>query len=111
MELNKILDAQRAFFASGATLDIDFRISKLKLLKDTVKQYEAEIATALKSDLGKSEFESFMCEIGLVYDELSYMIKHTRKLAAEKTVHTPLVNFASHSYTKPTPYGDRKSVV
>ena len=104
--LNKILDAQRKFFASGATLDVDLRISKLKLLKDTIKQYEGEIAAALKQDLGKSEFESFMCEIGLVYDELSYMIKHTRKLAAEKTVHTPLVNFYSHSYTKPTPYGN-----
>ena len=106
MELNKILEEQRAFFASGATLDIDFRISKLKLLKDTVKQYEKEISEALKQDLGKSEFEGFMCEIGLVYEELSYMIKNTRALAAEKTVHTPLVNFASRSYTKPTPYGN-----
>lgn len=106
MELNKILEEQRVFFASGATLDIDLRISKLKLLKDTIKEYEAEISAALKQDLGKSEFESFMCEIGLVYDELSYMIKHTRALAAEKTVHTPLVNFASTSYIKPTPYGN-----
>ena len=106
MELNKILEEQRIFFASGATLDIDFRISKLQLLKDTIKQYEKEISDALKSDLGKSEFESFMCEIGLVYEELSYMIKNTRTLAAEKTVHTPLVNFASRSYTKPIPYGN-----
>lgn len=106
MELNKILEEQRTFFASGATLDIDFRISKLQLLKDTVKQYEKEISDALKQDLGKSEFESFMCEIGLVYEELSYMIKNTSTLAAEKAVHTPLVNFASRSYTKPTPYGN-----
>ena len=104
--LNNILEKQRQFFAGGATLDVEFRISKLQLLKDTVKQYEQEIAAALKQDLGKSEFESFMCEIGLVYDELSYMIKHTRALAAEKTVHTPLVNFDSRSYTKPTPYGN-----
>lgn len=106
MELNKILESQKKFFESGATLDIDVRISKLKLLKSTIKEYETEIAAALKSDLGKSEFESFMCEIGLVYDELSYMIKHARALAAEKTVHTPLVNFDSKSYIKPTPYGN-----
>jgi len=106
MKLNEILEKQRQFFVSGATLDVDFRISKLKLLKDTIKQYEQEIAAALKQDLGKSEFESFMCEIGLVYDELSYMLKNTRALAAEKTVHTPLVNFDSRSYTKPTPYGN-----
>ena len=104
--LNKILEEQRKFFASGATLDIDLRLAKLKLLKDTIKQYEGEISAALKQDLGKSEFESFMCEIGLVYEEISYMLKNARRLSSEKTVHTPLVNFASRSYTKPTPYGN-----
>ncbi|MBO4707061.1 MAG: aldehyde dehydrogenase [Elusimicrobiaceae bacterium] len=106
MKLNNILEKQRKFFASGATLDIDLRISKLKLLKDTIKQYEGEIITALKQDLGKCKFESFMCEIGLVYEEINYMLKNTRRLAAEKTVHTPLVNFASRSYIKPIPYGN-----
>ncbi|MBO7605736.1 MAG: aldehyde dehydrogenase [Elusimicrobiaceae bacterium] len=106
MKLNKILEEQRKFFASGATLDIDLRLAKLKLLKDTIKQYEKEISAALKQDLGKSEFESFMCEIGLVYEEISYMLKNTKRLAAEKTVHTPLVNSVARSYTKPTPYGN-----
>ena len=106
MELNKVLERQRAFFASGATLDVDLRISKLKLLKDTVKQYEGEISAALKQDLGKSEFESFMCEIGLVYEEINYMLKNIKRLAEEKTVHTPLFNFAAHSYLKPAPYGN-----
>ena len=34
------------------------------------------------------------------------MVKNIKKLSVEKTVHTPLVNFASRSYTKPTPYGN-----
>jgi len=106
MELNNILEKQRVFFASGVTLDIDLRLAKLKLLKDTIKQYEGEICSALKQDLGKSEFEGFMCEVGLVYEEISYMLKNARRLSAEKTVHTPLVNFASRSYQKPTPYGN-----
>ena len=106
MELNKILEKQRIFFASGMTLDINFRISKLGLLRDTIKQYEKDISDALKQDLGKSEFEGFMCETGLVLSEISYMIKNIRTFAAEKTFHTPLINFASRSYTKPTPYGN-----
>lgn len=106
MELNKILDSQRKFFQTGATLDINFRIEKLKFLKDIIKVYEKEIAQALKQDLGKSAFESFMCETGLVLEEISFMLKNIKELSAEKTVHTPLVNFASRSYTKPTPYGN-----
>lgn len=106
MQLNKILEEQRKYFKSGATLDINFRIEKLKLLKKVIKGCEKEIALALKQDLGKSYFESFMCEIGLVQEEISFMIKNIKKLSAEKKVHTPLVNFASKSYIKPTPYGN-----
>lgn len=106
MELNKILESQKNFFQTGATLDINFRIEKLKLLKNIIKAFEKEICASLKQDLGKSPFESFMCEVGLVLEEISFMIKNTKKLSAEKNVKTPLVNFASRSYTKPTPYGN-----
>jgi aldehyde dehydrogenase (NAD+) len=34
------------------------------------------------------------------------MIKHTRKFAKEHTVFTPLAQFASRSYKKPSPYGN-----
>ena len=59
----------------------------------------------LKKDLGKSGFESYMCETGLVLEEISYMLKHVRKFSGEKTVRTPLAQFHSHSYRKPSPYG------
>ena len=106
MDLNKILAEQKKFFQTGATLNVALRIEKLKLLRKTIKEQEKEICAALKKDLGKSTFESFMCEVGLVLEEISFMIKNTKKLSSEKRVHTPLVNFASRSYTKPTPYGN-----
>ena len=106
MKLNKILESQKKFFQTGATLDIDLRIEKLKLLKNIIKVFENEICASLKQDLGKSTFESFMCEVGLVLEEINFMIKNIKKLSSEKTVRTPLVNFASKSYTKPTPYGN-----
>ena len=46
-----------------------------------------------------------MCETGLVRSELSYMLRHIRRLAAERRVPTPLAQFASRSYTKPSPRG------
>ena len=106
MNIDQILESQRKFFASGATLPVKFRIEKLKKLYDTVKKYETEIGEALTKDLGKSDFEGFMCEVGLTLTEISYMIRHTRKFAREKTVYTPLAQFASRSYKKPSPYGN-----
>lgn len=106
MNIDRILDSQRKFYSSGATLPIEFRIQMLKKLYSAVKKYEGEIANALKKDLGKSDFEGFMCETGITLAEISYMIRHTRKFAANKRVHTPLAQFASSSYKKPSPYGN-----
>ena len=56
--------------------------------------------------MGKSDYEGFMCETGLVRSEISYMLRHVRRYAREKTVYTPIPQFASRSYCKPTPYGN-----
>jgi len=101
-----LLESQKEFFRSGATLPVKFRVSMLKKLYAAVKSHENEIADALKADLGKSAYEGFMCEIGLVLTEIRYMIRHTAAFASEKTVPTPLPQFASRSYKKPSPYGN-----
>ena len=106
MTINDILQKQRAYFQSGATLPVSFRIDMLKKLLATVNKYEKEIGDALTADLGKSDFEGFMCETGLVRSEISYMIKHVKRYAKEKTVPTPMTQFASRSYQKPCPYGN-----
>ncbi len=78
MDIDVILQKQRAYFQSGATLPVSFRIAMLKKLLATVNKYEKEISEALTADLGKSDFEGFMCETGLVRSEISYMIKHVK---------------------------------
>lgn len=100
-----ILKAQRAYYTSGATLPVENRIVALKKLKQALKDHQTELSEALKKDLGKSEFEGYMCEIGMAHDELRYMLKHVRSFSKEKTVRTPLPQLASHSYRKPSPYG------
>ena len=77
----------------------------LRRLKACILKREKEIELALKKDLGKSTFESYMCETGLVLSEISYMLKHTPSFAKEQRVHTPLAQFHSRSFRKPSPYG------
>lgn len=105
-EIQCLLEKQREYYRSGATIPVKFRIEQLKKLYEAVKKYQNEINDALTSDLGKSHFEGFMCESGLVLTEISYMIKHTKKFAKRKTVATPLAQFCSHSYKQPVPYGN-----
>lgn len=104
-QINQLIEKQRAYFLSGKTLSVSFRMEALKKLKNVIESNADAICEALKKDLGKSSFESYMCEVGLTLSELSYMLRHTRRFAKEKTVWTPLAQFASRSYKKPSPYG------
>lgn len=104
-EIQKLVDRQRTWFLTGATLSMEHRIQALTRLKACILEHENAIREALGKDLGKSSFESYMCETGLVLSEISYMLKHIRRLARETTVPTPLAQFCSRSYRKPSPYG------
>ena len=104
-EIQQILDRQRTFFASGATLPVNQRVRRLRRLYRAIKIYEDEICAALKTDLGKSRQESYMCEIGLTLSEITHMVKHIYLYAAEKRKPTPLAQYVSRSFIKPSPYG------
>lgn len=105
-EINLIAEKQRKLYRAGVTVPVHFRIEQLKKLKAKIEQNEDEILAALTMDLGKSAYEGFMCEVGLVKSELSHMIRHVRSYAKRKTVKTPLPQFASHSFKQPIPYGN-----
>ena len=105
-EIQALLEKQRNYYRDGHTLSVDFRINQLKKLYSSIKKHESEVKNALLADLGKSFYESFMCESGLALSEISYMIRHTRKFAHRKTVRTPIAQFASHSFTQSVPYGN-----
>ena len=104
-EIKDIVTRQRKYFQTGATLPVSSRLAALQNLYRAISGHEAEIRDALKKDLGKSGFESYMCETGMVLEEISYMLKHTPKFAREQRVRTPLAQFHSRSYKKPSPYG------
>lgn len=105
IEIRQIVENQRTYFYTGATLPLSHRIEALKKIQSYILTHEAEIGKAIRKDLGKSDFESYMCETGLVLSEITYMLKHIRSFAKEKNVLTPLTQFHSRSFKKPSPYG------
>ncbi len=104
-EIKTIVTRQRKYFQTGSTLPVNTRLNALRRLYAAISGSEKEIHEALKKDLGKSGFESYICETGLVLEEISYMLKHTARFAREKRVRTPLAQFHSRSFQKPSPYG------
>ena len=105
LEFHAILQNQRKFFGTGATLPVQFRIEALQKIQAYIKQNEKEITDALTADLGKSALEGFMCEAGLVLSEISYMLKNIKKFAADEKQKTCITNFAAKSFLKKSPRG------
>lgn len=105
MDLSGLVRRQKAFFYSGKTRELSFRLSNLQKLLDAVKRYEPDILTALKRDLNKSEYEAYVMEIMVIKEEIKWMKKNLRKWAKPRRVKTPLVLFGARSYVYPEPYG------
>lgn len=100
-----ILNKQKEFFKTNQTKDYNFRKYQLKLLQSAIKANETRIYEALYADLGKIETESYMCEVGMVLQEIKYMLKHMKKFMKAKKVKTGLATFPSKAYSVPSPKG------
>lgn len=103
--MTNLIQKQKHFYRSGATLPRAYRLSQLKKLREALIANEKKIVEALKNDLNKSEFEAFSTEIGIVYEELAYAIKHLRRWMAPKKVKTALTHIGSKGRIIPEPYG------
>ncbi len=104
-QIKDIVNRQREYFYSGETAGISFRLNALKTLEKTIRAHEQEIFEALKKDLNKAPFETYMTEIGIILDEIKYMSKNIKSWCRNKKVKTPLSHFKSTSYIISEPYG------
>ncbi len=104
--MDKLLQKQRDFFYSGATLPVSARVKYLKKLQAAIRHQQDELCQALYRDLGKSPNEAYMCEIGMCLEEIAYFLKHLPKLAQDKTVKTAMSNFPAKSIIRPEPRGN-----
>ena len=103
--ISKKYEKQKKFFNSGTSKSILYRINSLKKLKKNISLNENEIINALKSDLGKSETETFFSEIALIYIEINLALKNVKRWSKKRKVSSSLINFLSSDYIIPEPYG------
>ena len=105
MNINEIVKAQKEYYSTFETRDVSFRKNQLIKLLNLIKSHEEDIFQALKDDLNKPNFEAYETEIGMVYEELRFMIKNIKSLAKVKKIKTPLMHFPSKSYQYHDPLG------
>ena len=96
---------QNKFFKSGKTKGYEFRIQQLKALESAIRSHETEILKALKADLNKSETEAYISEIGFLYEEIRFALKHLKKWMKPWRVSTPVTQWPGRSYLFSEPLG------
>ena len=105
VQITKIVNSQREYFATGQTLNISYRIAALKSLKAAIKKFEKPLAAALWQDLHKSYEEAYLTELSIVLGEIDNHIRHLKQWAAPKHHSTPLKMFPSRSKVISEPLG------
>ena len=83
--IHTLVERQRRFFRSGATLDVDWRLRQLEKLKQAVLVHRADLERALAADLGRSPLEAYFCDIGSLLLEINETIRGLRRWARPET--------------------------
>lgn len=105
MNISTVVDAQRKYAAGGQAKAIDFRIQQLQKLKTLLKQNEQLLNKGLYADIKKSQFETYLTELAMIYHELDHAIKSVRKWAKPRSTRTELVLQPAKSFILAEPYG------
>lgn len=100
-----LLKRQRDFFQSGKTKDVSYRIEALTTLGNMVRSNETELMAALKKDLNKSAFDSYISEMGILLEEIRFTLKHIKDWTQPRRVKTVFTQMGSKGYIYSEPYG------
>lgn len=92
-------------FQTGATRDYAFRADALQKLRDAIIRNEDLLNDALAADLNKSRCESYLCEIGLVLDEIRFHRKHLRRWMKNRRVRPSVSQMPGRCFLSPEPHG------
>jgi len=105
MDFGKLVGNLRHTFKSNLTKDLAFRREQLNNFYRMIVENEKRIVTALHQDLRKCEYETNICEILLLKNEVRLMIDNLNKFAKQRPITKTLGTLFDNVYTRPEPLG------
>lgn len=95
----------RAHYAAGHTRSLDARRKALAALRRSIVAHTDELFEALHTDLGKSDRESYMSEVGVALAEIDHLSRHLRRLMRPRRVRGSLTIFPARCRVVAEPLG------
>ncbi len=104
-QIHEAVLAARSFFDQGHTLPLAYRREALRRLRQQVVQRTPDILAALREDLNKSPYESFMAEVGLVLGEIDLACRKLGRWAKPERRRPSLAQLPATARVYKQPYG------
>ena len=100
-----VVASQRAYFKSGATRPLEWRIAQLKAMKAMFEENRDEMFAALRQDIRRNDYDSDLMDVAFCVNEADYALKHIHKWVKPERISTPLVFEPGHVRLRRDPLG------
>ncbi|KAK6473333.1 aldehyde dehydrogenase family 3 member A2-like isoform X1 [Huso huso] len=99
------VERARTAFLTRRSRPLEFRAQQLKALQRMITEKERDIATALKLDLNKNEFQTPLYELVGLESEIQLALEKLPEWAAPRTAEKTLLTISDEVYIQPEPLG------
>ncbi len=104
-DFTDVFEAQQAYFESGDTLTLEYRLRQLRAFDAGLRKHEDALLAAIHADFRKCETEGWVTEMALLYGEIDHMIKGVKKWMKPRSHMVPLALQPSKGVTYAQPLG------
>ncbi|XP_056139067.1 aldehyde dehydrogenase, dimeric NADP-preferring-like [Lampris incognitus] len=101
----QVVERAKEAFLSGRTQPLEFRLQQLEALLRMITERHTEIATALKQDINRSQYDTPLLELIGLENELNLAISKLAEWTAPRPVEKNLLTIADEVYVQPQPLG------
>ncbi|CAD7954814.1 unnamed protein product [Amoebophrya sp. A25] len=95
----------RTLFSSGKTKSLEWRVARLKALKERILENEKEIVAAIRSDLGRPTQDAYMADFAILVSEIETTISNLPKWMKDEKRPTGMMVYPATSVVQYQPKG------
>jgi aldehyde dehydrogenase (NAD+) len=104
-DYTQLVASQRAYFLSGATRPVKWRVDQLNAIKAMVSDNRDAFYDGLWHDLRRNRYDADLMDVEYSVKEAQYALDHLDEWMKPERVHTPLVMEPGHIRVRRDPLG------
>jgi acyl-CoA reductase-like NAD-dependent aldehyde dehydrogenase len=105
IDYSSLVSGQRAYFKSGKTRPVEWRIEQLKAITRMIDESRDDMYEALWHDLRRNKTDADLMDVDFNIREADYALEHIGEWMKQDKIHTPLLMEPGHVRLRRDPLG------